>query len=46
MVCILRETFPAEQDLTTKNVSIGIVDKDLEFVIYEDDNMSQFLEGL
>ena len=31
----LRETLPAEQDLTTKNVSIGIVGKDLEFTIYE-----------
>merc|ERR1712055_1155757 len=33
----LRETLPAEQDLTTKNVSIGIVGKDMEFVIYDDE---------
>ncbi|ELW70779.1 Proteasome subunit alpha type-1 [Tupaia chinensis] len=42
----LRETLPAEQDLTTKNVSIGIVGKDLEFTIYDDDDVSPFLEGL
>lgn len=36
----LRETLPAEQDLTTKNVSIGIVGKDLEFTIYDDDDVS------
>ncbi|VCW78891.1 unnamed protein product [Gulo gulo] len=42
----LRETLPAEQDLTTKNVSIGIVGKDLEFTIYDDDDVSPFLGGL
>ncbi|KAA8590328.1 hypothetical protein FQN60_014262 [Etheostoma spectabile] len=42
----LRETLPAEQDLTTKNVSIGIVGKDMEFVIYDDDDVAPFLEGL
>ncbi|CAJ0961229.1 unnamed protein product, partial [Ranitomeya imitator] len=42
----LRETLPAEQDLTTKNVSIGIVGKDLEFTIYDDDEVAPFLEGL
>uniref|UniRef100_A0A2K5BW56 Proteasome subunit alpha type-1 n=1 Tax=Aotus nancymaae TaxID=37293 RepID=A0A2K5BW56_AOTNA len=42
----LRETIPAEQDLTTENVSIGIVGKGLEFTIYEDDDVSPFLEGL
>nr|XP_055191852.1 proteasome subunit alpha type-1-like [Nyctereutes procyonoides] len=42
----LRETLPTEQDLTTKNVSIGIVGKDLEFTIYDDDDVSPFLEGL
>ncbi|EHA97307.1 Proteasome subunit alpha type-1 [Heterocephalus glaber] len=38
-----------EQDLTTKNVSIGIVGKDLEFTLYDDDDgddVSPFLEGL
>nr|XP_039335073.1 proteasome subunit alpha type-1-like [Saimiri boliviensis boliviensis] len=42
----LRETLPAEQDLTTKNVSIGIVGKNLEFTIYYDNDVSPFLEGL
>ncbi|CAD7683187.1 unnamed protein product [Nyctereutes procyonoides] len=42
----LQETLPAEQDLTTKNVSIGIVGKDLEFTIYDEDDVSPFLEGL
>ncbi|KAB1260506.1 Proteasome subunit alpha type-1 [Camelus dromedarius] len=45
-LCALRETLPAEQDLTTKNVSIGIVGKDLEFTIYDDDDVSPFLKGL
>ncbi|EPY75666.1 proteasome subunit alpha type-1 isoform 3 [Camelus ferus] len=34
------------QDLTTKNVSIGTAGKDLEFMIYDDDDVSPFLEGL
>ncbi|XP_061750463.1 proteasome subunit alpha type-1 [Nerophis ophidion] len=42
----LRETLPSEQDLTTKNVSIGIVGKDMEFTIYDDDDVAPFLEGL
>uniref|UniRef100_A0A672L3J5 Proteasome subunit alpha type-1-like n=1 Tax=Sinocyclocheilus grahami TaxID=75366 RepID=A0A672L3J5_SINGR len=42
----LRETLPAEQDLTTKNVSIGIVGKEMEFTIYDDDDVASFLEGL
>ncbi|XP_032347242.1 LOW QUALITY PROTEIN: proteasome subunit alpha type-1-like [Camelus ferus] len=42
----LRETLPAGQDLTTKNVSIGTAGKDLEFMIYDDDDVSPFLEGL
>jgi hypothetical protein len=29
-----------------QNVSIGIVGKDLEFTIYDDDDVSPFLEGL
>ncbi|XP_036270092.1 LOW QUALITY PROTEIN: proteasome subunit alpha type-1-like [Pipistrellus kuhlii] len=52
-LCALRETLPAEQDLTTKNVSIGLVGKDLEFTIYDDDDdddddddVSPFLDGL
>ncbi|RXM27159.1 Proteasome subunit alpha type-1 [Acipenser ruthenus] len=42
----LRETLPAEQDLTTKNVSIGVIAKDMEFTIYDDDDVAPFLEGL
>lgn len=42
----LRETLPAEQDLTTKNVSIGIVGKEMEFTIYDDADVARFLEGL
>ncbi|KAL6480674.1 hypothetical protein MHYP_G00117070 [Metynnis hypsauchen] len=45
-LCALRETLPAEQDLTTKNVSVGIVGKDMEFTIYDDDEVAPFLEGL
>lgn len=29
-----------------QNVSIGIVGKDLEFTIYDDDDVSPFLDGL
>lgn len=29
-----------------QNVSIGIVGKDLEFTIYDDDDVTPFLEGL
>ncbi|KAG8125766.1 putative Proteasome endopeptidase complex protein, partial [Naja naja] len=60
----LRETLPAEQDLTIKarlrffflqfnqsetwliNVSVGIVGKEMEFTIYDDDDVAPFLEGL
>lgn len=43
----LREAIPAEQDLTTKGVSTRIAGKDLEFMIYDDDDdVSPFLEGL
>nr|XP_035931502.1 LOW QUALITY PROTEIN: proteasome subunit alpha type-1-like [Halichoerus grypus] len=47
----LRETLPTKTFLTkvlswTKNVSIGIVDKDLEITIYDDDDVSPFLEDL
>ena len=40
----LQETLPAEQDLTTKNISIGLAGEDLEFMMYDvDDDMSSFL---
>lgn len=29
-----------------QNVSIGIVGKEMEFVIYDDDDVAPFLEGL
>lgn len=29
-----------------QNVSIGIVGKDMEFTIYDDDDVAPFLEGL
>nr|XP_037864629.1 proteasome subunit alpha type-1-like [Chlorocebus sabaeus] len=45
-LCALRATLPAEQDLTTKNVSDGITGKDLEFTIYDDDDVPPFLKGL
>lgn len=32
--------------LILQNVSIGIVGKDMEFVIYDDDDVAPFLEGL
>ena len=40
------ETLPAEQDLTTKNVFNGIVSKDLEFLPYDDDDVSPLMEDL
>uniref|UniRef100_A0A8C7B396 Proteasome subunit alpha type-1 n=1 Tax=Neovison vison TaxID=452646 RepID=A0A8C7B396_NEOVI len=48
---VLQGTLPAKQDLTTKNVSIGIVGKDLGVYdddddISDDDDVSPFLEGL
>lgn len=47
MVCVPYERhIPARQDVTTKNVSVGIVVKDLGFTAYEDDDgVSALLEG-
>lgn len=36
----------AFQPFTWQNVSIGIVGKDMEFTIYDDDDVAPFLEGL
>lgn len=44
-LCVLREIFFVEQDLIIKNVFIGIVGKDLEFIIYDDDDVFLFFEG-
>jgi len=42
----LRDTLPAEMELTNKNVSIGIVGEDREFTVYDDENADQFLNLL
>ncbi|XP_067830453.1 proteasome subunit alpha type-1-like isoform X2 [Heptranchias perlo] len=45
----LRETLPQNKDknnLSAKNVSIGIVGKDLDFIIYDNDEVAPFLEGI
>ncbi|OXA64730.1 proteasome subunit alpha type-1 [Folsomia candida] len=42
----LRDTLPAEMELTNKNVSIGIVGKDYEFVGYDDETVDPFLNLL
>lgn len=34
------------QNFAQQNVSIGIVGKDMEFTIYDDDDVAPFLEGL
>lgn len=34
------------QPFAWQNVSIGIVGKDMEFTIYDDDDVAPFLEGL
>lgn len=36
----------AEQDLTTKTFSIGVVGEDFEFASHDDDDVSPLLEGL
>uniref|UniRef100_K1PCR9 Proteasome subunit alpha type-1 n=1 Tax=Magallana gigas TaxID=29159 RepID=K1PCR9_MAGGI len=38
----LRETLPQEVELTTKNCSLGIVGKDMEFTIYDDDDVQKY----
>jgi 20S proteasome subunit alpha 6 len=42
----LRDTLPAEMELTNKNVSIGIVGKGLEFEVYDDEAADQYLNLL
>jgi len=42
----LRDTLPAEVDLTNKNVSIAVVGKDVPFTIYDDSNVDQFLASI
>jgi len=42
----LRDTLPAEVDLTNKNVSIAVVGKDVPFTIYDDADVDQFLASI
>lgn len=42
----LRETLPADAELTSHNVTVAIVGKDEEFVEYEDERVEQFLSLL
>ncbi|ESO93223.1 hypothetical protein LOTGIDRAFT_232677 [Lottia gigantea] len=39
----LRDTLPSEIELTNKNCSIGIVGKDQDFAIYDDDGVTRYL---
>ncbi|XP_060079668.1 proteasome subunit alpha type-1-like [Ylistrum balloti] len=39
----LRDTLPSEVELTTKNCSLGIVGKDIDFTIYDDDAVTNYL---
>jgi len=42
----LRDTLPAEMELTNKNVSVGIVGEKREFTVYDDEEVDQFLNLL
>jgi len=42
----LRDTLPAEMELTNKNVSIGIVGRDVDFVAYDDEGTDVYLNLL
>merc|ERR1712180_67873 len=42
----LRDTLPNDVELTNKNCSIAVVGKGEKLAIYDDDNVSPFLEGL
>lgn len=39
----LRDTLPSEVNLTNKNCSLGLVGKDQEFTIYDDEQIDQYL---
>ncbi|XP_046549160.1 proteasome subunit alpha type-1-like [Haliotis rubra] len=39
----LRDTLPQDLELTTKNCSIGIVGRDQDFTIYDDDDVAPYL---
>jgi len=42
----LRDTLPAEMELTNKNVSIGVVGEDIEYTGYDDEAADRFLNLL
>lgn len=42
----LRDTLPNEVELTSKNVSIAIVGKAVDFSIFDDENVEPYLAGL
>lgn len=42
----LRDTLPNEVELTSKNVSIGVVGKGMDFTIYDDAGVEPYLAGL
>ena len=42
----LRETLPQEQELTEKNISIGIVGEDMPFKLYDNEEVKKWLDML
>jgi len=42
----LRETLPAEQELSSKNCSVAIVGQKQDVIIYEDELVTPFLENM
>ncbi|GAB6021546.1 Proteasome subunit alpha 1 [Chamberlinius hualienensis] len=42
----LRDTLPNEEELTTKNCSLAVVGKGANFVIYDDEAIAPFLQGI
>jgi len=42
----LRDTLPAEMELTNKNVSIGVVGNDVDFSVFDDESADRFLNLL
>ncbi|VDI49178.1 20S proteasome subunit alpha 6, partial [Mytilus galloprovincialis] len=40
----LRDTLPQEVELTTKNCSLGVVGKDTDFTIFDDDRVAPYLQ--
>jgi len=42
----LRDTLPNEVELTSKNVSVGVVGKGMDFTIFDNEDVEPFLAGL